>query len=152
MREIDFLEEIGLVEEGDFPEEAGFPEKGDFPEEGEIDVEFLKKFFGGGSRDSARTARDRLRIVLIHDRTDISPQLLENLRMEMIEVLTRYMDIDTNKIELDLDRDDQSVALVANIPVLRVKRGAALEEDDSPSRPEAGFDGDRSGRKRRRQA
>ena len=59
-----------------------------------------------GSRDSARTARDRLRIVLIHDRTDISPQLLENLRMEMITVLTRYMDIDTSKIELDLDRDD----------------------------------------------
>ena len=47
-------------------------------------MDFLKKFFGGGSRDSARTARDRLRIVLIHDRTDISPQLLENLRMEMI--------------------------------------------------------------------
>ena len=46
-------------------------------------MDFLKKFFGGGSRDSARTARDRLRIVLIHDRTDISPQLLENLRIEM---------------------------------------------------------------------
>ena len=115
-------------------------------------MDFVKKFFGGDSRDSAQTACDRLRIVLIHDRTDISPQLLENLRMEMIKVLTRYMDIDTNKIELDLDRDDQSVALVANIPVLRVKRGAALEEDGSTSRPEAEVDGDRSVGKRRRQA
>ncbi len=96
-------------------------------------MDFLKRFFGGGSRDSARTARDRLRIVLIHDRTDISPQLLENLRMEMIAVLTRYMDIDTDKIELDLDRDDQSVALVANVPVLRIKRGGGMEDDDDVS-------------------
>ena len=96
-------------------------------------MDFLKRFFGGSSRDSARTARDRLRIVLIHDRTDISPQLLENLRMEMIAVLTRYMDIDTDKIELDLDRDDQSVALVANVPVLRIKRGGGMEDDDDVS-------------------
>lgn len=113
-------------------------------------MEFLKRFFGGGSRDSAQTARDRLRIVLIHDRTDISPQLLENLRMEMIAVLTRYMDIDTNKIELDLDRDDQSVALVANIPVLRIKRGGGMEEDDSSSRPGSRPEGERSVRKRQR--
>jgi len=113
-------------------------------------VDFLKKFFGGGSRDSARTARDRLRIVLIHDRTDISPQLLENLRMEMITVLTRYMDIDTSKIELDLDRDDQAVALVANIPVLRIKRGGGMEEEAAPSRAVPRSAGDKSGRKKHR--
>lgn len=88
---------------------------------------FLSRFFGAGSKDSVERAKDRLRIVLIHDRTDISPQLLENLRVEMIEVLTKYMDIDTSKIELDLDRDEQAVALVANIPVLRIKRGAGAE-------------------------
>lgn len=113
-------------------------------------MDFLKKFFGGGSRDSARTARDRLRIVLIHDRTDISPQLLENLRMEMITVLTRYMDIDTSKIELDLDRDDQAVALVANIPVLRIKRGGGMEEEAPSSRAVPRPAGDKSGRKKHR--
>jgi cell division topological specificity factor len=80
--------------------------------------------------------------VLIHDRTDISPQLLENLRVEMIGVLTKYMDIDESKIEMDLDHDESAVALVANIPVLRIKRGAVdvLEggsmEDRSPPRAE----------------
>jgi len=118
--------------------------------EGEIDVDFLKRFFGGSSRDSARTARDRLRIVLIHDRTDISPQLLENLRMDMIAVLTRYMDIDTDKIELDLDRDDQAVALVANVPVLRIKRGGGMEEDDTPSRTAPRPAEERSGRRKYR--
>lgn len=117
-------------------------------------MDFLRRFFGGGSRDSAQKAKDRLRIVLIHDRTDISPQLLENLRMEMIAVLTKYMDIDTNKIELDLDRDEQAVALVANIPVLRIKRGGGMEVDtdtDAPaSRPHSKPEGERSGKKRHR--
>lgn len=122
----------------------------DFVEEGEIDVEFLKRFFGGGTRDSAQRAKDRLRIVLIHDRTDISPQLLENLRSEMIAVLTKYMDIDTNKIELDLDRDEQAVALVANIPVLRIKRGGGMEAEDTAPRPAPRHEGERSGKKRHR--
>ncbi|MBR1671493.1 MAG: cell division topological specificity factor MinE [Fretibacterium sp.] len=91
---------------------------------------FLKSFFGGAPNGSSQTAKNRLRIVLVHDRTDISPQLLEDLRREMIEVLTKYMDIDTSKIELDLDRDEQAVALVANVPVLRIKRGGGVWVED----------------------
>jgi cell division topological specificity factor len=92
-------------------------------------VDFLRRLFGGAGTSSAKEAKERLRLVLIHDRTDISPQLLENLRVEMIAVLTKYMDIDESKIEMDLDHDDRAVALVANIPVLRIKRGAALDDD-----------------------
>lgn len=87
-------------------------------------MDFLKRIFGGGNDGSGQRAKNRLQIVLMHDRTDISPQLLENLRMEIVQVLTKYMDIDTGKIEIDLDHDDQAVALVANIPVLRIKRGS----------------------------
>ena len=92
-------------------------------------MDFFRKIFGGGNEGSGQKARDRLRIVLIHDRTDISPQLMEELRREMIGVLTKYMDIDTSKIELDLDRDEQAVALVANVPVIRIKRGGADVDD-----------------------
>ena len=86
-------------------------------------MDFLKKIFGGGNEGSRDKAKDRLKIVLIHDRTDISPQLLDSLRDEIVQVLTKYMDIDTKKIEIDLDHDEHEVALVANIPVLRIKRG-----------------------------
>ncbi|MBQ9420097.1 MAG: cell division topological specificity factor MinE [Synergistaceae bacterium] len=86
-------------------------------------MDFLKKIFGSGSDGSREKAKDRLKIVLIHDRTDISPQLLDNLRGEIVEVLTKYMEIDTQKIEIDLDHDEHEVALVANVPVLRIKRG-----------------------------
>lgn len=87
-------------------------------------MDFLKRLFGSGNDGSRGKAKDRLKIVLIHDRTDISPQLLDNLRGEIIAVLTKYMDIDTQKIEIDLDHDEHEVALVANVPVLRIKRGA----------------------------
>lgn len=87
-------------------------------------MDFLRKLFGSTNEEtSAKKASDRLRIVLIHDRTDISPQLLNSLRDEIVDVLTKYMDIDTEKIEIDLDRDEKAVALVANIPVIRIKRG-----------------------------
>ena len=87
-------------------------------------MDFLKKIFGGSNEGSGQRAKDRLKIVLIHDRTDISPQLLDNLRDEIVTVLTKYMEIDRDKIEIDLDRDEKAVALVANIPVIKIKRGS----------------------------
>ena len=89
-------------------------------------MDFFKKIFGMGNEGSGQKAKDRLKIVLIHDRTDISPQLLDSLRNEIIQVLTKYMDIDKDKIEIDLDHDEKAVALVANIPVISIKR-ASLE-------------------------
>ena len=111
-------------------------------------MDFLRRLFGGGSNESAKEAKERLRIVLIHDRTDISPQLLENLRMEMIAVLTKYMDIDESKIEMDLDHDERAVALVANIPVLRIKRGANdLSEKKASPHPEPDRNNNEKGRR-----
>ncbi|MFA7621651.1 MAG: cell division topological specificity factor MinE [Aminobacteriaceae bacterium] len=91
---------------------------------------FLKKLFG--STGSKSIAKERLQIVLIHDRSDISPEMLEGLRSDMIAVITRYMDIDTSRIEMDFDRADRSVAFVANIPVLRIKRGVASLQNGKP--------------------
>jgi cell division topological specificity factor len=100
-------------------------------------LEFLRKLFGVRSNTLAQKAKGRLISVLIHDRTDISPQLLENLRMEMIALLKKYMDIDESNIEINLDRGGREVALVANVPVLRVKRGTAdLSETDSTEESE----------------
>ena len=82
---------------------------------------FLNKFF---SRNRSKdTAKKRLQLVLIHDRTDLSPEILEKLREDIIQVIDRYMEIDTSNIEMDLDRENGSVAFVANIPVIKIKRG-----------------------------
>ncbi len=75
-----------------------------------------------GSDNSKDQAKERLRLVLVHDRASLSPGLLESLKEDLIEVLSKYMEIDEPGLEVDFDKNDDAVALVANIPVKNVKR------------------------------
>ncbi|HHU86356.1 MAG: cell division topological specificity factor MinE [Pelotomaculaceae bacterium] len=84
-------------------------------------LEFLARLFGRDS-GSKNVAKERLRLVLVHDRSSVSPQLLETLKAEMIQVISNYMDIDEQGLEVNLDSSGNSVALVANIPVRGMKR------------------------------
>lgn len=86
-------------------------------------LEFITRLFGKDS-GSKNIAKERLRLVLVHDRTSISPQLLETLKAEMIQVISNYMEIDESALEVNLDSSGNTVALVANIPVKGMKRVA----------------------------
>lgn len=67
-------------------------------------------------------AKNRLKLVLMHDRTQLSPVLLEQMRDEMVEVISKYVEIDKSHLELNLESDESNtIALVANIPVLRAR-------------------------------
>ncbi|MBY0405388.1 MAG: cell division topological specificity factor MinE [Cyanobacteria bacterium] len=68
---------------------------------------------------SGETACNRLKLVLMHDRTQLSPTILENMRDELVEVISRYVEIDKTALELNLESESNTIALVANIPVLR---------------------------------
>lgn len=72
---------------------------------------------------SGKIARDRLKVVLIHDRANVSPQLMENLKNDIIRVISNYMEIDQQDMDIALEQDADSVALIANIPVNCVKHG-----------------------------
>ena len=86
-------------------------------------MNFLARLFQMiGKEKSKETAKKRLQLVLIHDRTDISPETMENLRRDLIGVISNYLEIEEEKIELDLAKEERSVALVANIPIRTVKR------------------------------
>lgn len=85
-------------------------------------LDFLARILGRESLGSKNVAKERLRLVLVHDRADISPQLLQHLKNDIIEVISKYMEIDENELEVNLERSDKQVALVANIPVKKVKR------------------------------
>ena len=86
-------------------------------------LEFLARFFGRDASSNSKTvAKERLRLVLVHDRMNVSPQLLEALKEDLIKVITHYMDIDESALEVSLNQEDNSVALMANIPVIRMKR------------------------------
>lgn len=71
---------------------------------------------------SSQTAKERLHLVLVHDRANLSPHLLEELKEDLIEVISKYMEFDVDSIQVNLDSDESTVALVANIPIREVKR------------------------------
>ncbi|GAB6158217.1 cell division topological specificity factor MinE [Desulfotomaculum varum] len=89
-------------------------------------LEFLSRVFGRESTGSKNVAKERLRLVLVHDRANISPELLTSLKNDLIKVISNYMEIDEQALEVSLDSNDQQVALVANIPVKSMKRAKSL--------------------------
>ena len=80
---------------------------------------------GKESASSKTVAKERLRLVLVHDRASISPAMLNKLREDLIKVISNYMEIDEAALEFNLLQDDNEVALVANIPVVKMKRDYA---------------------------
>ncbi|MGE5396741.1 MAG: cell division topological specificity factor MinE [Chitinophagales bacterium] len=85
-------------------------------------LEFLARLLRkdkGGSKD---LAKERLRLVLVHDRVSAAPQLLEALKEDLIRVIREYIEIDEEGLDVSFSSMDNTVALVANIPVLRMRR------------------------------
>jgi cell division topological specificity factor len=74
---------------------------------------------------SAESAKERLQLVLVHDRTDLTPAQLESLKDELITAISRYIEIDPEAVQIGLERDGRSQRLVADIPLRGVSRHRA---------------------------
>ena len=72
---------------------------------------------------SASTARERLQLVLAHDRSDLSTELLDQMRKEILEVVAKYVEIDMDEGAVSLETEDRMTALVANLPIKRTLNG-----------------------------
>ena len=72
---------------------------------------------------SASTARERLQLVLAHDRSDLSSELLDQMRREILEVVAKYVEIDMDEGAVSLETEDRMTALVANLPIKRTLNG-----------------------------
>jgi cell division topological specificity factor len=85
-------------------------------------LDIITRFFSRDNLASKDVARERLRLVLVHDRASASPELLNQLKEDLIKVIREYLDIDEEALSVDLENEDDSIALVANIPVKGFKR------------------------------
>lgn len=83
----------------------------------------LKRFFG--EKSSGQVARKRMQLVLMHDRMDITPDLMEALKNDIIGVLSRYMEIDSKSVKVNLEQGKDFMALISNVQVKRVYRQAS---------------------------
>ena len=71
----------------------------------------------GRDKSSAKQAKERLKLVLIHDRTDLNPGTLEKLKDELIEVMSRHVDIDPAAVRIEMNQDGRQQRLIADIPL-----------------------------------
>lgn len=81
----------------------------------------VMKLLNRNRKTSKEIAKDRLKVVLIHDRANISPEIMQAIKNDIIEVISHYVDIDKKEMEISLENDSESVALLANIPITRIK-------------------------------
>ena len=76
----------------------------------------------GRDRSSASQAKERLQLVLIHDRTDLAPGTMDALKDEIIGVISKYVDIDPSLVTIEMTQDGREQRLVADIPITAKER------------------------------
>ena len=90
---------------------------------------------------SKAVAANRLKLVLMQDRTNLTPKVLEQMRGEMIDLLSKYLEMDKDMLELNFEQEGDQVALMLSIPVIRAKDEeeieAAAAKDESNEEEEA---------------
>lgn len=99
----------------------------------EIFTDLYKKVIGFFQKQEKEEAEEkgrdvavnRMKLVLMQDRTNLTPFLLEKMRGEMIDVLAKYVEMDKDALELSFEQEGEQMALMLSIPVLRAK-----EEDE----------------------
>lgn len=79
-------------------------------------------FFRRSKKKSAQSAKERLQLVLTHDRTDLTPAALEALKDDLLEAISRHIDIDPDAVNIDIARDGRAQRLVADIPLRSASR------------------------------
>lgn len=99
-------------------------------------IDFLNRLFG--RHTSSATAKERLRLVLMSDHLSLAPEMVDAMKRDLVEVISRYVEVDRSKIEVNFEQQDHTVALLANIPIVSVGRtGGDDSSGPAPSDPPA---------------
>ncbi|MEW6228408.1 MAG: cell division topological specificity factor MinE [Bacillota bacterium] len=87
-------------------------------------LEFISRILGRGAKPRSKNlAKERLKLVLAHDRIDVSPGMFEGLRVDLARAFGKYVDIDEAGMKVRFDSTDSRLAVVASAPVIGMRRG-----------------------------
>lgn len=85
----------------------------------------LSMLFKSKDNKSGCVAKDRLKLVLVHDRMNTSPELIESIRRDIMEVISKYVEIDLEEFDISIANSEEmtdSPIICANIPIKDIKR------------------------------
>lgn len=91
-------------------------------------MDFFKK------KNSGEVAKDRIKLLLISDRANCSPDIMENIKADIIKVISKYMEIDTEGLDIQITQTESDStngtvpALCANIPIRELRNGTPKKE------------------------
>jgi cell division topological specificity factor len=83
--------------------------------------EMIDRLLGKPDKNPRVVARDRLRLVLMQDRSALPAPIMEKIRQEILQVLSKYVEIDEKALDVSVERDHDAVALIANIPIRKMR-------------------------------
>jgi cell division topological specificity factor len=92
---------------------------------------FLDRLLGRTPKGSGATAKQRLQLVLVTDRSNLSPEKLQQMKDEIVAVISRYVSISPDKVAINLEQRDRDNWLVADIPLLRELAAEPTGTDDA---------------------
>ena len=83
-------------------------------------TEFFERLFVANNRGSRDDVKRRLKLVLAHDRSTLNASTLEKMRKEILIVVSKYVELDTDSLEFSIRTDSRMTALIANLPIRRI--------------------------------
>ena len=95
-----------------------------------IITEILESLYSGQKSNSRGQVKQRLKFILAHDRAALTPKMMEDLRREILEVVSRYVDLDEDGLDFTLESDNRMTALIANLPIRKVKNTIPEERSE----------------------
>jgi cell division topological specificity factor len=84
-------------------------------------IELLERLFGRDQITSRTKVKQRLKFILAHDRAAISPQIFEQMRREIMQVVSKYVELEEENIEINLESDRDFTAVIANLPIRAIR-------------------------------
>src|SRR5579885_2378828 len=86
-------------------------------------IEFFNRLFG--RQTSGATAKERLRLVLMSDHLSLAPEMIEAMKRDLVDVISHYVEVDRDRIDVQFEHQDKALAMLANIPITGVARNGA---------------------------